>query len=82
MGPYLNMGVSITNHVKHESNKHSNYHTNHETLSMPWNEKHANIKLGVRNDTKTNEGAFLVLQNMVVLSTKFPWVWSIQMIFF
>ena len=26
------MGVSTTNHVKHKSNKHDKYHTNHETI--------------------------------------------------
>ena len=30
----LNMGVSRTNHVKHSSNEHGHYLTNHETLSM------------------------------------------------
>jgi len=33
-GSILNMGVSITNHVKHNSNKHGNHHTNHETINM------------------------------------------------
>ena len=33
-GSILNMGVSITNHVKNKSNKHGNYHTNHETINM------------------------------------------------
>ena len=31
-GSILNMGVSTTNHVKHKSNKHGKYHTNHETI--------------------------------------------------
>ena len=26
------MGVSTTNHVKHKSNKHGKYHTNHESI--------------------------------------------------
>ena len=26
------MGVSRTNHVKHNSNKHGNYHTKQETI--------------------------------------------------
>ena len=33
-GSILNMGDSITNHVKNKSNKHGNYHTNHETINM------------------------------------------------
>ena len=33
-GSILNMGVSITNHVKHNSNRHGNYHTNQETTNM------------------------------------------------
>jgi len=33
-GSILNMGVSITNHVKHNSNGHGNYHTNQETTNM------------------------------------------------
>ena len=33
-GSILNMGVSRTNHVKHSSNEHGHYLTNHETLSM------------------------------------------------
>ena len=33
-GSILNKGVSRTNHVKHNSNKHGNYHTNHEAINM------------------------------------------------
>ena len=31
MGPYKH-GCLNTNHVKHKSNKHGKYHTNHETV--------------------------------------------------
>ena len=42
-GSILNMGVSITNHVKHKSNKHGKYHTTNETI------KHESSKQNIIN---------------------------------
>ena len=65
------MGAQITKHVYLKSNEQGiiimNIKTQHAINE--WSKKHVNNKWELENDTKTNEGASLVLQNMVVIST-------------